>query len=55
MFDPLYTTKTESEGTGLGLSITADIIKKHNGKLQLRTKLGIGTAFIITLPIHQND
>lgn len=53
MFDPLFTTKTESEGTGLGLSITADIIKKHNGKLQLKTKLDVGTAFIITLPINQ--
>ncbi|MCV9385045.1 ATP-binding protein [Reichenbachiella ulvae] len=53
MFSPLFTTKTQSEGTGLGLSITADIIKKHNGKLQLKTKLGVGTAFIITLPVDQ--
>lgn len=53
MFSPLFTTKTQSEGTGLGLSITADIIKKHNGKLQLKTKVGVGTAFIITLPINQ--
>ncbi|MGL1889055.1 MAG: HAMP domain-containing histidine kinase [Reichenbachiella sp.] len=53
MFDRLFTTKTASEGTGLGLSITADIIKKHNGKLQLKTKLGVGTAFIITLPVNQ--
>ncbi|MBU2913618.1 ATP-binding protein [Reichenbachiella agariperforans] len=53
MFSPLFTTKTQSEGTGLGLSITADLIKKHHGKLQLKTKVGLGTAFIITLPIRQ--
>ncbi|UXP32415.1 ATP-binding protein [Reichenbachiella agarivorans] len=53
IFSPLFTTKTESEGTGLGLSITADIIKKHHGKLQLKTKMGVGTAFIITLPVDQ--
>ncbi|PIB34650.1 hypothetical protein BFP72_04105 [Reichenbachiella sp. 5M10] len=53
MFSPLFTTKTQSEGTGLGLSITADLIKKHHGKLQLQTKVGVGTAFVITLPIRQ--
>ena len=50
IFQPFYTTKPPGEGTGLGLSISYDIIKAHNGKIQVKTKEGEGTEFIITLP-----
>ncbi|OWP61321.1 hypothetical protein CDA63_20055, partial [Hymenobacter amundsenii] len=44
-------TKPTGEGTGLGLSLSYDIIiKGHNGTLQLETKEGEGTEFIIELP-----
>ena len=39
-------------GSGLGLSIVERIIEKHNGKIEVESKLGVGTTFIITLPIH---
>ncbi|HSF54894.1 MAG TPA: ATP-binding protein, partial [Algoriphagus sp.] len=50
ILEPFFTTKKGTEGTGLGLSISYDIIKAHGGKLEVRSKLGIGTEFIIQIP-----
>jgi len=51
IFQPFFTTKPTGEGTGLGLSLSYDIITKgHNGKLDVETKEGEGTRFIIQLP-----
>src|SRR5476649_2097820 len=51
MFDPFFTTKPAGEGTGLGLSISHDIVvKQHGGTIDVDTKPGIFTEFIITLP-----
>jgi len=46
---PFFTTKKGTEGTGLGLSITHDIIKAHNGSLDISTVVGEWTKFTITL------
>ena len=52
IFDPFFTTKPAGKGTGLGLSISRDIIEKgHNGKIELNSKVGAYTEFIITLPV----
>jgi sensor histidine kinase regulating citrate/malate metabolism len=49
--NPFFTTKPTGEGTGLGLSITLDIIvKQHGGRIEVETKPGLFTEFIITLP-----
>ena len=51
MFNPFFTTKPAGEGTGLGLSMSHDIIvKQHGGKIDVDTKQGSFTEFIITLP-----
>ena len=51
IFNPFFTTKPTREGTGLGLSMTHDIIvKQHGGRIDVETKLGEFTEFIITLP-----
>jgi signal transduction histidine kinase len=51
MFNPFFTTKPAGEGTGLGLSMSHDIIvKQHAGKIDVETKPGAFTEFIITLP-----
>lgn len=47
---PFFTTKKGTEGTGLGLSITHDIIKAHNGSLDITTVVGSWTKFSITIP-----
>jgi signal transduction histidine kinase len=48
LFDPFYTTKIK--GTGMGLPITLRIIEEHKGSIKVKSKVGKGTAFIITLP-----
>ena len=50
IFEPFYTTKDGQEGTGLGLSITYDIIKKHQGSIEVKDNDPKGTKFIIFLP-----
>ncbi|MBE9504230.1 MAG: HAMP domain-containing protein, partial [Proteobacteria bacterium] len=49
IFDPFFTTKEPGKGTGLGLSISQRIIETFNGKLEVRSTLGRGTAFMIYL------
>jgi len=51
IFEPFFTTKDAGEGTGLGLSMTYDIIKSHNGSIEIKTAEGEGTTFIIELPL----
>jgi signal transduction histidine kinase/ligand-binding sensor domain-containing protein len=52
IFQPFFTTKPTGEGTGLGLSLSFDIITKgHGGTLEVKTKEGEGTEFIILLPL----
>lgn len=51
VFDPFFTTKKSGEGTGLGLSICYGIIKKHNGLIDVKSRVGTGTTFTIRLPI----
>jgi len=54
MFDPFYTTRQTSQGTGLGLSISYNIIvKEYKGKISVRTREGIGTKFVISLPVAE--
>ncbi|MEH2420203.1 MAG: ATP-binding protein [Nostoc sp.] len=53
MFDHLFTTKPVGQGTGLGLSIAYQIIvQKHRGTLEVKSVLGEGSEFIITIPIY---
>jgi len=37
-------------GTGLGLSICKQIIQGHNGRIEVKSKMGVGTSFMIYLP-----
>lgn len=54
IFEPFFTTKDIGEGTGLGLSIVFSIIEKHKGYIDVKSKIGEGTEFIITLNINPN-
>jgi hypothetical protein len=53
LFEPFFTTKEVGEGTGLGLSIAYNTINKHNGQMMVNSELGVGTEFIIRLPLVQ--
>jgi Signal transduction histidine kinase len=49
IFDIFFTTKG-SRGTGFGLAIVQKIVKEHNGKIEVSSKVGEGTIFTIILP-----
>ncbi|MGI5836226.1 MAG: ATP-binding protein [Chloroflexota bacterium] len=53
IFDPFYTTKPAGEGTGLGLSISHNIIQKHEGRIDVRSEIGVGTTFTVELPVKK--
>ena len=54
LFEPFFTTKPVGKGTGLGLSISYKIItEKHHGSLQCISAPGLGTEFMITIPLKQ--
>ncbi|HFB61829.1 MAG TPA: hypothetical protein ENJ69_02480 [Bacteroidetes bacterium] len=49
IFDPFFTTKEVGEGTGLGMSVSYNIIKAHQGEMEVHSVAGQGTSVIITL------
>lgn len=56
LFDRFYRsdksrTKVRVSGYGLGLSIAKQIVEKHNGSVDVETKIGEGTTFSVRLPI----
>ena len=53
LFDPFFTTK--DDGTGLGLSITFQLIKSHNGEVEVEQNKSGGSRFIIKLPLKEVD
>ena len=55
IFEPFFTTKGEAQGTGLGLSITHNIIQEHGGTIEVRSELGKGTEFTVSLPVVQHS
>ena len=54
IFDPFFTTKDVGKGTGLGLNVAYNIIKKHNGAMDVETEVGTGTTFIIRIPVGRD-
>ena len=55
VFQPFFTTKPPGEGTGLGLSLAYHMITKgHDGTLEVESIEGVGTEFIIRLPLKPN-
>lgn len=50
IFTPFFTTKKEGRGTGLGLAICRRIVTAVGGTLSVKTKLGEGTTFTVSLP-----
>ena len=53
IFDSFFTTKGEVKGVGLGLSVCYGFIKDHGGDIVVKSQVGTGTTFVITLPVER--
>jgi two-component system NtrC family sensor kinase len=54
VFEPFFSTKQGASGIGLGLAIVHGIVQSHKGKIELKSELGKGTTFLITIPLIKN-
>ncbi len=52
IFDSFFTTKGEVKGVGLGLSVCYGFIEDHGGDIEVKSLVGEGTTFTISLPVH---
>lgn len=53
IFDPFFSTKGVGEGTGLGLSICHRIVSEHEGTIDVESRVGEGTTFIVRIPVKK--
>jgi signal transduction histidine kinase len=55
VFEPFFTTKNRGKGTGLGLSICRNIVKAHGGEIEVESRPGGGSTFVIILPVRDHE
>jgi two-component system NtrC family sensor kinase len=55
IFDPFFTTKSEGKGVGLGLAVSYGIVEAHGGDIEVRSTVGEGTTFTVSLPLEQHE
>ena len=55
IFEPFFTTKDKNSGTGLGLAMVYNIIKQHDGFIEVFSELNVGTTFNLYLPVLEKE
>ena len=53
IYDPFFTTKDVGKGTGLGLSVCYGILQEHSGSIQVQSRVGEGSKFMVNLPVKR--
>lgn len=51
MFEPFFTTKGVGDGTGIGLSAVHGIIEEHEGRIDVKSRVGEGTSITVRIPV----
>ena len=55
IFAAFYQAHDNKPGTGIGLNIVKNLVEAHKGKVEVKSVVGNGATFIVTLPINQED
>lgn len=55
IFNPFFQAKDNKPGTGIGLSIVKKLVEAHNGTVKVKSVVGKGSVFTVTLPINQKN
>jgi PAS domain S-box-containing protein len=55
IFERFFTTKPEGAGSGLGLSVVRSIVDKHQGAIEVSSRVGEGSTFEIFLPLSDTS
>lgn len=55
LFKPFFRVSEKTKGTGLGLSIARDIIRAHGGDITVQTQPGVGSCFMVDLPVSGGE
>jgi PAS domain S-box-containing protein len=53
IFEPFFTTRPVGQGAGLGLSLAYAVVQQHGGEIGVRSLVGAGSAFRVSLPVRQ--
>ncbi|MEL6982640.1 MAG: ATP-binding protein, partial [Actinomycetota bacterium] len=54
IFDQFFTTKEVGKGTGQGLALAWDVVRGHEGTIEVESEVGQGSTFRINLPLHMD-
>jgi two-component system NtrC family sensor kinase len=55
IFEPAFTTSSGRVSARFGLAAAYDLVKRNGGELKVRSKLGEGTEFVVSMPARQPD